>query len=159
MNRKRQIIVILFAFFSACASAEENYVRMISSDIFPKGNKVPSDHFIGTAWAEMLVGNNASFNGAIGNVTFEPGARNSWHKHPGGQILLVTDGKGYYQEKGKNARLIVKGDVVVIPPNVEHWHGALPDSRLVHIVITSNSSKNAVEWGDAVTEKEYHDAR
>lgn len=69
--------------------------------IFPKGEKIASDHFIGTAWLSMLVPDDGTYHCPIYNVTFEPGARNNWHKHPGGQILLVTGGRGYYQEEGK----------------------------------------------------------
>src|SRR5208283_688910 len=108
------------------------------SIIFAKGSKVPGDHFIGTAWVEALVSAGSTFNCQIANVTFEPGARNNWHKHPGGQLLLVTGGKGYYQEEGKPARVIQGGDVVKINPDVKHWHGAAWDSWLVHIAIMTN---------------------
>jgi quercetin dioxygenase-like cupin family protein len=128
---------------------------MVSSAIFPKGAKVPNDHFIGTAWLENLVPADSTFNFMIGNVTFEPGARNNWHRHPGGQILLVTSGKGYYQEEGKQAYAIKKGDVVKILPNVKHWHGAAPDSQLVHVAISVNAEEGAVEWLEPVTEGEY----
>ena len=81
---------------------------------FTKGEKAPTDYFTGTAWVKMLVASDNTFNTSIGNVTFEPGARNNWHTHPGGQILIVTDGMGYYQEKGKLIQLLRKGDVVKI---------------------------------------------
>ena len=68
--------------------------------IFPKGNKVSTDYFTGTAWLNVLVPQNETGSYSVGNVVFEPGCRNHWHKHPAGQILLVTDGKGYYQKKG-----------------------------------------------------------
>ena len=68
--------------------------------------------------------NDAVFNAPIGNVTFEPGARTNWHKHSGGQILLVIAGEGRYQERGKPAQVTRKGDVVRIASNVEHWYGA-----------------------------------
>jgi quercetin dioxygenase-like cupin family protein len=73
------------------------------SVIFPKGQKVGDEHFLGTAWVEMLV-TDKEYNCPVYNVTFEPRARNNWHKHPGGQILLVTGGNGYYQKEGKPAR-------------------------------------------------------
>ncbi len=82
---------------------------------------------------------------AVGNVVFEPGCRNNWHTHARGQILLVTNGNGYYQERGKPAKLITKGDVVVIPSNTEHWHGASKDSSLTHIVITNNGAEEPGE--------------
>jgi quercetin dioxygenase-like cupin family protein len=124
--------------------------------IFPQGEKTSPDYFTGTAWLNMLVPQDETGTYAIGNVVFEPGCRNNWHKHPAGQILLVTDGKGFYQEKGKVARPISKGDVVVIPSNLEHWHGASKDSSLTHIVITNNSKQGPVEWLKPVTDEEYN---
>ena len=123
--------------------------------IFQKGNKVSTDYFTGTAWLNVLVPQDETGSYSVGNVVFEPGCRNNWHKHPTGQILLVTDGKGYNQEKGKAARPLGKGDVVVIPSQIEHWHGAAADSSLTHIVITNNSAKGPVEWLARVTDEEY----
>lgn len=123
--------------------------------IFAKGNKVSSDYFTGTAWLNVLVPQDETGSYSIGNVVFEPGCRNNWHKHPTGQILLVIDGNGYYQQKGTPARVLVKGDVVVIPSQVEHWHGAASDSSLTHVVITNNSAKGPVEWLARVTDEEY----
>lgn len=125
------------------------------SVIFPKGDKLSNDYFAGTAWLEMLVADEV-FNCPIGNVTFEPGARNNWHKHRGGQILLVTGGKGYYQEEGKPAQVIREGDIVKILPDVKHWHGAAPDSRLIHIAISTNVQMGGVEWLEPVTDEEYN---
>ena len=125
------------------------------SVIFPKGERASADYFTGTALVNILVPRDETGTYAIGNVVFEPGCRNNWHKHPAGQILLVTDGKGYYQEKGKPARLLTKGDVVVIPSRVEHWHGAAKDSQLTHIVVTNNTKQGAVEWLARVSEEEY----
>jgi quercetin dioxygenase-like cupin family protein len=76
--------------------------------IFPKGEKISSPNFIGTTWLSMLATDAGMFDCVIGNVTFEQGAHNSWHSHPGGQILLVTSGIGYYQEKGNPIQLITK---------------------------------------------------
>ena len=123
--------------------------------IFPKGERASADYFSGTAWVNILVPQDETGSYAIGNVVFEQGCRNNWHTHPAGQILLVTDGKGYYQEKGKPARLLAKGDVVVIPSHTEHWHGAAQDSSLTHIVVTNNTKQGAVEWLSPVTRVEY----
>jgi quercetin dioxygenase-like cupin family protein len=127
-----------------------------TSPIFPKGDKAPAEYFTGTAWVKMLVPNDPVFNSAIGNVVFEPGTRNNWHSHPGGQILIVTDGTGYYQEKDQPIRLLNKGDVVTIAPDLVHWHGASPNSEFTHIAISTNTQKGIVEWLDAVTDEEYH---
>lgn len=124
--------------------------------IFPRGEKTSADYFTGTAWLNILVPKDETETYAIGNVVFEPGSRNNWHVHAKGQILLITDGKGYYQEKGKAARPLSKGDVVVIPSNVEHWHGAAKDSSFTHIVITNNSAEGPVKWLAPVTDEEYY---
>ena len=124
--------------------------------IFPKGDKAPADYFTGTAWVRMLLPNDSTLNCQIGNVIFEPGARNNWHTHPGGQILLATDGIGYYQEKGKPIQLLRKADVVNIPPHVEHWHGASPDSEFTHIAINTNTQKGLVVWLQRVTDEEFN---
>ena len=121
--------------------------------IFPKGDRAPEEYF--TAWVKMLVTANDTFNTSVANVTFEQGARNNWHTHPGGQILIVTDGVGYYQEKGKSMQLLHKGDVIKILPGVVHWHGASPDIEMTHLAINTNTQKGIVEWLQRVTDEEY----
>lgn len=111
--------------------------------------------FTGTTHLNMLVTKDDTFNSSIGNVTFDAGARTNWHKHSGGQILLVTAGEGRYQEKGKEIQILKKGDVVKIPPNAEHWHGAAPNSMFAHISIEPNIPNNETTWLDPVTDKEY----
>lgn len=90
------------------------------------------------------------------NVTFEPGCRNNWHiHHKGGQILLVTDGQGYYQEWGKEAVLLKPGDVVNIPSEVKHWHGATKDSWFSHIAIEIPAQGASNEWLEPVDDDQY----
>ena len=127
--------------------------------IFPRGERAPADYFTGTAWLKMLVQANDIFNTSIGNVTFEPGTRNNWHKHPGGQILIVTDGVGYYQEKGKEIQTIRKGDVIQIPPDLVHWHGASHNSAMTHLAINTNTHTGIVEWLNRVTDEEYNNVK
>jgi quercetin dioxygenase-like cupin family protein len=128
------------------------------TDLFPKGDKASPDYFTGTAWIKTLVPADGILNTTVANVVFEPGARNNWHTHAGGQILIVTDGTGYYQEKGKPAQLLNKGDVVKILPGVIHWHGASHNSQFTHIAINTNSPKGIVDWLEKVTDKEYNEA-
>ena len=124
---------------------------------FQKGKINPyNKYFTGTTYLYRLSENDNIWNSSIANVTFEPKARTNWHKHSGGQILLVTSGEGRYQEKGKPARILKKGDVVRIPLNVEHWHGAAPDSWFSHISIETNLPDNATTWLEPVTDKEYY---
>ena len=90
------------------------------------------------------------------NVTFEPGCRNNWHiHHKGGQILLVTEGRGYYQKWGKPAQELKAGDVVNIPPEVKHWHGAAKDSWFSHIAISVPAEGASTEWLEEVSDIKY----
>jgi quercetin dioxygenase-like cupin family protein len=131
---------------------------MSSKHIFSKGVQV-SDNFTGTVFVNMLVPDTEGiYNCQAYDVLFEPGCRAYWHKHEGGQILLCTGGAGYYQEKGKPARRLAKGDVVEIPPHVAHWHGAAPDSEFNHIGISPNTNKGGCTWLSPVTDEEYKGA-
>lgn len=124
--------------------------------IFEQGEINPyGKFFTGQTYLTMLSGKDDVFNAPIGNVTFEPQARTNWHKHSGGQILLVLSGEGRYQERGKPAQIIRRGDVVRIAPNVEHWHGAAPDSWLTHISVETNVPNNQTTWLEPVTDAEY----
>jgi 4-carboxymuconolactone decarboxylase len=125
------------------------------TDPFPLGEKVSPASFTGVAYLKNLVAANDIFNYFIGNVVFEPGTRNFWHTHPAGQILLTTEGEGYYQERGKPPQLLKPGSVVQIPPNVEHWHGATPTSKFSHVAITNTSPNGLVNWLTPVTDDEY----
>jgi len=127
-----------------------------TNTIFAQGEPAPAEYFTGKAWVKPLVPKDDIFNSVIGNVVFEAGARNNWHTHPGGQILIVTDGIGYYQEKGKSIQLLKKGDVVTISPDLVHWHGASPDSEFTHIAISTNTQKGVVDWLQPVTDEEYN---
>lgn len=118
--------------------------------------KGPATTFTGTAWVTSLVPNDSIYTTVAGSVTFEPGARSYWHSHPTGQILIVTDGVGYHQIKGETKQQIRKGDVVKCPPNVIHWHGASPGSRMTHLYIIPNADKGIVNWMQAVTDVEYN---
>lgn len=126
------------------------------TDVFAKGTLLQNNpNFTGDAWLQMFVTAADSMDCTVGNVTFAPGVRNSWHSHPGGQILLCTTGKGLYQEQGKAIRVLRPGDVVKIAPNVIHWHGAAPDSEFTHIAIGTQTSKGGAEWYAPVTDEEY----
>lgn len=125
-----------------------------ADDVFPKGEKLPSNqNFTGDAWVKMFITKADSMDCTVGNVTFAPGVRNSWHAHPGGQILLCTSGEGRYQEKGKPVQVLHPGDVVKIAPNVVHWHGAAPDKQFTHIAIGTQQAKGSAVWMEPVKEE------
>ena len=130
--------------------------KSIPQPLFELGEKNPyGEFFVGQTYLHMLNIKEDTWNAPIGNVTFEPGARTNWHKHSGGQILLVTNGEGRYQERGKELRVLHPGDIVKIPPHVEHWHGAAPDSWFTHISIETNGATNQPTWLEAVDDTQY----
>lgn len=125
--------------------------------LFGRGElNVASEYFIGKSYVASMVDPTPENPMQIANVTFEPGCRNNWHRHSGEQILLVTEGKGWYQEVGKAAQALHKGDVVVVPSNVKHWHGAAADSWFTHISIAADVISGTMEWLEPVSEEEYN---
>ena len=120
-----------------------------------------------TAYAKYFIGNSYLHKLTLDQVpafgvTFEPGCRNNWHIHHaktgGGQMLIVTAGEGLYQEWGKPARRLKKGDTVNIPANVKHWHGAAPDSWFQHIALEVPGTEQSNEWCEPVDDKAYAEA-
>ena len=124
--------------------------------IFAKGQAAPAEYFTGTTWLKVLVPNDAEIHCQAASVTFEQGARTHWHTHPGGQLLLVTYGTGFYQEAGKPVQIIRKGEAVKIAPNVVHWHGASHGSGMTHIAVNPNTQHGVVNWLQPVTDEEYN---
>lgn len=118
-----------------------------------------SQYFIGKSYLNPLTkpGESPVF---LANVTFEPGCRNNWHIHQaskgGGQILICIAGKGWYQEEGKAARSLKSGDVVVIPPNVKHWHGAQKDCWFSHIAVDVPGENTSAKWCEPVDDETYN---
>ena len=128
-----------------------------ASMIFPIGepNTAYAKYFIGQSYLAPV----SSSQVGIHNVTFEPGCRNNWHIHHaksgGGQILICVAGRGYYQEEGKPAQLMTPGDVVNIPPEVKHWHGAAPDSWFSHLAVEVPGEGTSNEWCEPVSDEAY----
>ncbi|QHI73707.1 cupin domain-containing protein [Aminipila terrae] len=109
-------------------------------------------YFIGKSYISLLNDNEIR----IHNVTFEPGCRNNWHIHHGsGQILICVGGHGWYQETGKEARLLKSGDVVYIAPEIKHWHGAVKNEAFSHLALSVPIGSSSNEWCEAVTHEEY----
>lgn len=124
--------------------------------LFPLGNKndAYAKYFVGQSYLAMLANNQGV---GVANVTFEPGCRNNWHiHHVGAQILLCTDGRGYYQEWGKEAIELKPGDVVSISTEVKHWHGAAKDSWFSHIAIEVPGEGASNEWCEPVSDEDYN---
>lgn len=152
--KRRLITLSLVVFFQLNGQAQNK----ASDTIFSQGKQITAN-FTGIVRVQQLVAQDTIFNLVAGNVTFQPGARSYWHTHNAGQILLVTDGIAYTQEKGKLIQVFHKGDVITCPPNVEHWHGASPGTSMTHIAINPNADKGVVNWLRPVTDQEYNGRR
>ena len=116
-------------------------------------------YFIGNSYLKPLTTNTLP----IYNVTFEPGCRNNWHihnaKNGGGQVLIVAEGEGWYQEEGQPARKLQVGDIVTIPAGVSHWHGATKDSWFSHLAIEVPGEETSTTWLNQVSDEEYSSLR
>ena len=138
-----------------------NQAEFEKENIFGLGN--PNDafaaYFSGNSYLNPLT-NPKECPLFLANVTFEPSCRNNWHIHHadkgGGQLLICTAGKGWYQEEGKEAQRLKPGDVVVIPANVKHWHGAKKDSWFSHIAVEVPGENTSNEWCEPVTDEKYN---
>jgi quercetin dioxygenase-like cupin family protein len=120
----------------------------------PSG-KGPAEYFTGTVRIDPLFNPPAPARAFGAFVTFEPGARTAWHTHPLGQTLIVTAGCGRVRLWGGPIEEIQPGDVVWIPPNEKHWHGAAPTTAMTHIAIQEQLDGKAVEWMEHVTDEQY----
>ena len=136
----------------------QNYLNLLSISALPMGkeNEIFEKFFSGQSYLNIL----SKEQVIIKNVTFEPGCRNNWHIHHaktgGGEILLVTAGRGYYQEWGKPVQELFTGAVVNIPTDVKHWHGAAVDSWFAHLAVEVPGEEGYTEWLEAVCYEEYN---
>ena len=115
----------------------------------------PAEYFSGTVWIdEIIVAPEPARVRAL-RVSFQPGARTAWHTHPLGQTLYVTSGVGRFQTEGEDVVTLRPGDTVWIPPGEKHWHGAAPDTAMVHLAIQEAIDGSNVTWMEHVTDEDY----
>jgi quercetin dioxygenase-like cupin family protein len=152
MNTRLRISAGLLGFMliSQQAPAQDAFA-FFRGETFPPARTAPA------AWLQELHKADGLLNANIAVATFLPNTRLAWHNHPGGQILLITDGVGYYQEKGQSKQILRVGDVVKCAPGVEHWHGAAVESAFTYVAV-SPAQKGPTVWAQAVTDEEYNGA-
>ena len=152
---KTRFMVIAFAaslLFVAHSQAQT------SASEFPKGELSNAKNHTGNIWLSELNVGDSTFDPSIAMATYDASAKLDWHVHPGGQVLLITEGTGYYQERGKPARIVHKGDVIKCAPGAEHWHGATPNDSFAYIAVTP-TAKGKTVWLEPVTDKDYNSAK
>ena len=149
--------------WAAFRMAKEVYADDIAAEehggLFGQGeeNTAYAKYFIGKSYLKPLT--DPSKTVFVANVTFEPGCRNNWHVHHakqgGGQLLICVDGEAWYQEEGKSAQSLRPGDVVTIPAEVKHWHGAKKDRWFSHLAVEVPGEETSNEWLEAVDDEAY----
>jgi 4-carboxymuconolactone decarboxylase len=147
MKRKSYLISVL-TLITIQAIAQDN-------PVFPKGEISTADNHTGNVWLKELNHPDSILNVSLAHATFAAGAKLDWHIHPAGQYLLITEGTGYYQEKGNPIQIVNKGDVIKCLPDVEHWHGAAPGNNFAYIGVTP-TQKGKTIWAKRVTNEEYN---
>jgi 4-carboxymuconolactone decarboxylase len=153
--RGQSLGLVLTPLIALSSSVTEAQTMMIlRADTLPV-RRAPVENFTGEAHVETLFEPNP-LSASAGSVTFEPGARTSWHAHPGGQVLIITGGIGRVQQWGRPIEEVRVGDVVTIPAGQKHWHGASPQASMAHIAITEPRDGTSVEWMERVTDEQYH---
>jgi quercetin dioxygenase-like cupin family protein len=143
-------------FFAAILAFTTISHQTLAQDAFDffRGETFPPPRSAPAAWLLELHKADGLLNSNIAVATFLPNTRLAWHNHPGGQILITTDGVGYYQEKGQPKRILRVGDVVKCAPGVEHWHGAAIESGFTYVAI-SPAQKGPTVWAQPVSDDEY----
>lgn len=146
------------------APAEEFTGRTASGNhafTFAHGTaRLPLSRFSGTANSVTAVpASNEAGSPAMGWVLFEPSVINRWHRHPGGQIIIVTDGVGFSQVRGKPAEILRPGDIAFCPPGEEHWHGAAEGTYFAHLAVGTNPGSGSAQWLEPVSAETYQDAQ
>lgn len=117
--------------------------------------KGPASRFVGKATVSSSFEGSGDARLSGATVSFEPGARTSWHSHPLGQLLIVTAGEGRIQVDGGEVRAIRAGDTVWTAPGIRHWHGAAPETPMTHVSVAERADDREVEWMEPVSEHAY----
>lgn len=150
---KKLILIMLIAIAFA------THTKAQTAQIFPKGDVSTVNNHTGTVWLKELNVADSIIDCNVAQATFSAGAKLDWHIHPLGQVLMITDGTGYYQEKGKPIQIVHKGDIIKCTPGLAHWHGAAPDSPFTYIAVSNGGAKNKTQWLQRVTEEEYKNVK
>ncbi|EYS84936.1 cupin [Cupriavidus sp. SK-4] len=153
MRTSIAIATLALSMMDAAGAAEPDL--QISRAASRQVQAAPAQNFTGSVQVEMLFTPTGPDRTSAGTVTFSPGARTAWHTHPLGQTLIVTAGVGRVQRWGGPVQEIRPGDVVRIPPNTRHWHGAAADSAMTHMAIQEARDGKAVDWLEQVSDAQY----
>jgi len=145
-------VLLLLILVSLSVFSQNSYYKV--SSYLTEGTKAPNTHYIGEAWLNAIIHNDAELGYNITKATFKANATLDWHKHGSVQVLIVVDGQAYYQERGKEPIILKKGDVIQCKKNTEHWHSSTKVSDVTYLALYGGGQPTT--WTELVTQ-EYYD--
>lgn len=135
-------LIILFQVKVLGQKAQSNYTKNgIPVSIINTGNNRLIE----------LIKEDSVFNYNVAAAEFDAGKKLAWHYHPSGQVLIITEGSGFYQERGQPKKVVSKGEVIQCAPNVQHWHGATDSSSVSYLAVYS-TKKGVTVWLEPVND-------
>ena len=124
------------------------------SSYLTEGTKAPNTHYIGEAWLNAIIHDDAELGYNITKATFIANSTLDWHKHGSAQVIIIVDGEGYYQEKGKEPVILKEGDVIKCEKEIEHWHSSTKYSDVTYLAFYGGEQPTV--WTEVLTQ-EYYD--
>lgn len=144
-------LILFFLSLSLLCSAQKN--PYIIKSFLEQGPKAPNTHYIGEAWLSTLLQADAEMNYNISKATFKANSTLDWHKHTTPQVLIILEGKGYYQERDKEPIIMQKGDVIRCNKDIEHWHASSKENDVTYLAIYGGTQPTI--WGEKLTQAYY----
>jgi quercetin dioxygenase-like cupin family protein len=151
---KRRVVAAISSLLCATATAQAQGIIISPLGATPTTLGAPQN-FTGHVAVDFKAAGNSGRQGSVGQVDFAPGARTAWHTHPAGQLLIVTEGKGWVQEEGRPMQEIKAGDVVWIEANIKHWHGAAEKTRMSHLAVAYVRDGKSADFKEPVSDDQY----
>ena len=150
--KKKKLFFLLISNFLLAQNSDYKIESFLNQDL-SINKKAPNTHYIGNAWLKRLIIADNDFDYNLTQATFRADSTLDWHKHSTGQVLIITDGEGYYQEKGKEVIILKKVDVIKCDKNIEHWHSSTPNNDVSYIAIYGNSK---TIWTEKISKESYN---
>ena len=146
-------ILIFFVFATLHLFAQSSDYSV--SSYLTEGTKAPNTHYIGEAWLNGIIHDDAELGYNITKATFRANSTLDWHKHSSIQVLIIVDGQAYYQERGKDPVVLKTGDVIRCPKDTEHWHTSTKESDVTYLALYGGGQPTT--WTEVLTQ-EYYDS-
>lgn len=144
-------ITLLFVIFSLTIFAQDQEYQV--SSYLTSGVKAPNTHYIGEAWLNGIIADDAELGYNITKATFKANSTLDWHKHSSPQVLIIVEGEAYYQERDKNAVVLKEGDIIKCEKDIEHWHSSTKNSDVTYLALYGGEQPTT--WTEVVTQAYY----